>query len=273
MLSTNAGTYPRFGAARCLSLSHDVNDPAPDMVYYGWLRLNIEDGDDDGPATFNPLKVVPPPRNVRFDADGRMTIVYRPQIEQFTREPDAAFTQLTPDDSDLWTVEPAKPQTWSCKQFMGSTVMLTQGQFEDGIVSVDLDFKVGDRAGIILRSAATDPEQAAAAPGLLVTCNRRLKRIELTTSDTGKLIDAHHWPRRDHVHLRVVAIGPSIEIYADDELVIHQVRHRETAGTLGFFVDHAHVDFSSWRVRQALDTPSTLRSTPTGNTSCAIPST
>lgn len=228
----------RMGAARCLELENHKH------VFYGWLSADSAAGDA---PTAGRTRFVPPPRDVKFEADGQMKIVYRPQIEQFTRQGDGDLMELVPETPAQWpSVSGATDSPLQGKAFLGRAAALSNGRFSNGIVSVRIEFIEGLRAGLLIRA------QGSKGPGLLVTYDRSQKRVALSLADTGQLIDARHWPRADRIDLRVVAIGPSIEIYADDQLLIHQVRHRETVGELGVFVEHAQANFTRWTVRQGV---------------------
>lgn len=224
----------RMGAARCLEIEPNNH------VFYGWLTARSADG--DAQTGDHRTKVVPPPRNVKFEADGQMKVVYRPDIEKFTRPAMGDLMKLIPETPSLWPDE----SPLLGKAFVGRGAALAQGQFNDGILSVSIEFMNGLRAGILLRA------QGSNGPGLLVACDRPQQRVELSLADTGQLIDARHWPRCEKIDLRVVAIGPSIEIYANDQLLIHQVRYRETVGQIGVFVERAQANFTQWAVRQSL---------------------
>lgn len=224
----------RMGAARCLALEPDKH------VFYGWLMSQSVDG--DVPSGDHRTKVVPPPRNVKFEDDGQMKIVYRSQIEQFTSPAQGDLMKLIPETAAQWPGE----SPLQGKAFVGRGVALSQGRWSDGIVSVSLEFMDGLRAGLLLRA------QGSNGPGLMVAYDRPQQRVELSLADTGQLIDARHWPRSEKINLRVVAIGPSIEVYANDQLLIHQARYREVTGQIGVFVEHAQAKFTNWTVRSGL---------------------
>ena len=57
-------------------------------------------------------------------------------------------------------------------------------------------------------------------------------------------LDARAWKPTEKVNVKVVAYEEGLEVYLDDRLMIHQVRHRETTGQVALFVDKAEVRFT-----------------------------
>jgi len=73
-----------------------------------------------------------------------------------------------------------------------------------------------------------------------------------THSSTGEdgWVDARQWRPREEFELKVVACDESVEVYVDHQLMIHQVRHRETSGRLGCLVERGEAAFQALRLWQ-----------------------
>jgi len=223
----------RVGASRT------VDGPGGERYFYGWLHLGAA-GDDVQPE-LKQGKVMPPPRRVRFLDDGQMQVVYHEGVEAYCRE-----TDIRPETSPAGAS--SEPDLWQWgdvatgKRFHGRTAALLPGQYGNAVFSAKVRFLRGERAGLVLR---TDD---GAQGGWYVAADRRFGRIEFGTLDGNGFIDARLWQPKDEVELKVVTWGPSVEVYADHRLMIHNVRHRETCGRLGYFVDMAEACFSKPRV-------------------------
>ena len=46
------------------------------------------------------------------------------------------------------------------------------------------------------------------------------------------------------LELKVIAMGESVEVYADDRLLIHNVRYREERGRIGHVVERGEAVFT-----------------------------
>jgi beta-fructofuranosidase len=202
-----------------------VDAPNGDHLLYGWLVLLPRAEDANADAARN--KAVPPPRRVRFLADGQMHVTYYDKIESFT-EP-VAIQQTEPVTLKNLGARATKPLA---------------GQFENFIFSARVQFSRGERAGLALR--ASDGSKT----GLYALADRRYGRIEFGTLDNDRFMDARVWKSRDRFELKIIAYGPSIEVYVDDRLMIHNVRHRETSGAVGYIVEHAEASFNQPRLRR-----------------------
>jgi len=205
-----------------------VDGPNGDHFLYGWLVLSPEGEDTDTEAQLK--KAVPPPRRVRFLDDGQMQVTYYEKIE--------SFTQLV---GNLRT----EPETF--KNLGGRTTKVLSTNFDNFIFSARVKLVRGERTGLVLRA------NEGATAGLCAVADHRFGRIEFGTLDKDRFIDARMWRPRDEFELKVIAYGPSIEIYVDDRLMIHNVRHRETSGAVGYLVEHAEATFSEPRIRQFTD--------------------
>jgi beta-fructofuranosidase len=206
----------RMGATRT------VQGRDGEFYYYGWLML-FPVGDDT-PMRRNHHMVVPPPRRVRFADDGEMQVVWHEGLERYTRPvalpvmKDPAFVSVN--------------GTVAAKNFAGSSVALFLDRYDNVIFSARLRFTHGDRAGLILRS------------GWQAVVDRRRRRVEFGIVGRSEFIDARAWQPTDEVVMKVVANQESVEVYLDNRLLIHQVRHRETEGQVGFIIENAEVQFT-----------------------------
>jgi hypothetical protein len=220
-----------------MGASRTVDGPNGERYFYGWLHMRP--AGDDVQASVARSLVVPPPRRVRFTPDGLMQVVYHEGIESFCRPvslpPPAAWTDA---DRGCWRAAGGV----TGKHFGRRTAAAFPGLCGNVVFSARLRFLRGDRAGLALRA------DAEAATGWYAVADRRYGRIEYGTLDGRGFIDARLWPPRDEVDLKVVAWGPSVEVYADGRLMIHQVRHRETAGACGYVVEKAEAEFASPRL-------------------------
>jgi len=220
----------RMGAMRT------VDGPDGDRYLYGWLSMDPR-GDDLRPALRN-RKLMPPPRRVHFTRDGAMEVVYHEGIESFCRLSALSLKGLSAVGDAAWNLEDGI----RAKDFGGRSIALFPGSQADVIVSARLRFLRGERAGLVLRA------DESGTTGWQVVADRRYGRIEFGTLDGDGFIDARSWPARDEVELKAVVMGPTIEIYADDRLMIHQVRYREASGRIGLLVDRAEADFEPPRL-------------------------
>ncbi|MBI4024607.1 MAG: hypothetical protein HY360_06470 [Verrucomicrobia bacterium] len=219
----------RMGAART------VEAPDGGRYLYGWLALGA--GGDDLEPPPEKSKVVPPPRRIRFLDDGQMQVVYESRIESFGR-----FVPVRQ------AISAAEGERWKTqegvvgKNFGGTSMAWLLQEQDDFIFSARVGFRFGERAGLVFRARQADGE------GLQAMADRRFGRMEFGVCGRREFIDARLWKPREEVEIKVVALGPSIEIYADDRLMIHQVRHREKSGSLGYMVDRAEASFREARV-------------------------
>jgi beta-fructofuranosidase len=205
-----------------------------EFYLYGWL-LMTPSGDDDKPKIDVSLRM-PPPRRVRFFDDGRMQVVYNPQIERFAKAAPAG--DATPLDPKHW-----RDGGGTCgKHFTGRAIALLPNVHDNFIFSARVRFLRGHRAGLVAR---TDDK---ATTGWQIVADRRFGRIEFGTLGAEQFIDARSWAPRDEVELKVIAMGESVEVYADDRLLIHNVRYRETRGRIGYVVEHGEAVFNEPRL-------------------------
>lgn len=220
---------PRMGAARL------VQGPQGEFFLYGWLRMDPRG--DDVPVKPLHTQVLPPPRRVRFRADGQMQVVYYDRIERFCQRTGIApGTQASLEtlDRERWL---NRDGVWG-KHLGGRTVALFPGRYRNFIFSARVEFRRGECAGLVVRADETGSQ------GWRVVANRRFGRVEFGTLQREGFLDARLWPKADVVDLKVIAYGPSVEVYADERLMIHQVRYREEAGRIGYLVEQAEARFS-----------------------------
>ncbi len=223
------GAGPRFAAQRT------VVGPDGERFLYGCLRLDPR-GDDLAPKI--PRKqMLPPPKRVRFGKDGQLQVMYDEKIEAFTG-PTPLVAEARPE------VTPLEESRWQTgedvigKHLSGRAVALLPGQHGDFIYSAHITFRRGERAGLIARGAED------ASGGWQVMADRRFGRVEFGILPGGPFLDARRWAPREEVVLTVVAHGPSVEVYADGRLMIHQVRYRETEGRVGYVVERGEASFN-----------------------------
>jgi beta-fructofuranosidase len=233
-----------YGRTR-LGAQRTVEGPDGERYLYGWMRM--EPRGDDTPTKPARNTALPPPRRVRFLSDGQMQVVFHEGVEAFCGP--AAALPGTPASLEI-----ADPERWRRdegvvgKNLGSRSVALLPGRCDNVIFSARVDFRRGERAGLVLRA-----EAGAGAQGWQVVADRRHGRVEFGTLDGNGFIDARRWPVRDEFELKVVAHGPSVEVYGDDRLMIHQIRYRETIGHIGFLVDRAEARFSHARLRTFKD--------------------
>ena len=228
-----ARRHVRMGASRT------VDGPDGERYFYGWLLLTPAPGDT--PRRRRVKQVVPQPRRVRFAEDGSMQVTYHEGIERFCRAQRLAWDQLRLPQSERWR---AGDGVLIGKDFSGRSLGLWSDVYDNLILSVRIRFLRGHRAGLTLRVDET------ATSGWQVVADRGQRRIEFGLLGQDPFIDARHWEPCEEFTLRVVALDESVEVYCDDRLVIHQVRHRETSGRIGVVVERAEAQFS----RQELKT-------------------
>jgi len=177
--------------------------------------------------------VVPPPRRVRFLDDGQMQVVWHEGLERYTHRVD-----LPPAPSLTSPAFTKVEDTIVAKDFLGTSVALYSTHSEDLIFSARVRVVRGERAGLVLRT------DSAGQTGWRVVVDRRQQRVEFGLLDRDAFIDARAWRPADDFTIKVIAYQESVEVYVDDRLLIHQARHRETAGQIGLLVDRAEAIFS-----------------------------
>lgn len=221
----------RMGAAKI------IQGPNGEHFLYGWLMLTPEGEDIDTESI--QLKVVPPPRRVTFREDGQIHVTYYEKIESFTR-PVPIKNEISSRDPDRWKTT----ATVVGKHLGNRTLACLPGEYDNFIFSVRVRFLRGERAGIAFRADETG------VSGLYAVADQRYGRIEFGTLDKDRFSDARVWKPKDELELKVIAYGPSIEVYADDRLVIRQARHREVSGGVGYIVERGEGEFEKPRLLQ-----------------------
>ncbi len=137
---------------------------------------------------------------------------------------------------------------WRGKNFTSASLCLTDAAMESGLFAAQVRLTRGLRAGMVLRA------REAAGPGLRVVLDRNLGCVEFGLLNAPEPLDRRRWtPRGGWVELRVIAHGPSLEIYCDGKLMLHDVRYREVRGRLGFIVDQAEAEFRAVDFRTLKD--------------------
>ena len=216
-----------------------VEGPEGDRYLYGWLVM--EGRRDDLSLKLTHGLTVPTPKRIRFLYNGQMHVVYHEKIEFFPRP-----TIITPDTDVKITspdIERWRADTGVVGKHLGNrTFLLLPGQYDHFIFSARIRFLRGERAGLIARA------DESASNGWQVIADHRFGRIEFGALGSDRLIDARRWRAADEVELKLVANRESIEIYADDRLMIHQVRYRETAGRVGYLIERGEAEFGQPRL-------------------------
>jgi hypothetical protein len=215
-----------------------VEAPDGGRLLYGWLSLDAAEGDARPPLARR--KVMPPPRRVAFGPDGAMHVVFNPDIERTCGPAHRAGAPIPVDDVGRWSVDATGARATS---FTGRTLARVPSTFRNGILRVTIDRMHGERAGVAIRA------EADAAPGIEIVVDWRHGRVEFGASGMAGFIDARRLPLSDRVELGVLAIGPSIEVYANNRLAIHQVRHAETGNGVALLAERAEVRFGAVETR------------------------
>lgn len=181
--------------------------------------------------------VMPLLKPLRTRPDGDIELGCNPVMDTLLDPHDTPDGVPAPD----WTRADA---AWRGKNFSASSVQLLDATMQDGLFAAQIRLNRGLRAGLILR--ARDPK----GPGLRVLLDQNLGCIEFGLLDTPEPIDRRRWqPRGGWIDLRILAHGPSLEIYCDNKLMLSQIRYRETAGRIGLCIDQAEADFRALDLR------------------------
>lgn len=215
----------RLGAART------VVGRGGETFLYSWLLM--QPGPTDEPVKPRYPLVFPPPKRVRFTDEGLMQATSYEKVETLTRGASVSETQASPSDPARWRRE----EGLIGKRLQGREMALFPEARRDFIFSARVSFLQGERAGFVARA------DEGGRRGWCIVADRRFGKIAFGALDEQKLLDARKWIPRENVDLKIVAYGPSLEVYVDDRLMIHTVRYRETNGRLGFFVENAEARF------------------------------
>jgi beta-fructofuranosidase len=220
----------RMGACRT------VEGPDGEHYYYGWLFMNSQGDDVERPGQH--VMCVPPPRRVKFLDDGQMQLTWHEGLERFAdKAPLPAAPALQPGvfrEGDGGVIG---------KNFFAAATALFPDRYSNVIFSARIRFLRGERAGVVLR-AGDDGKT-----GWRCVVDRRSKRVEFGLLGRDGFIDARAWQPADECTIKVVANQMSVELYVDDRLYIHQVRHRETGGQVGYLIDHGEAVFDRPELR------------------------
>lgn len=182
-------------------------------------------------------KVLPLVKPVHFGQDPEMWLAYNPVVDTLTRPLSVPATQ---PPAPGWQYADGE---WCGKDFLQPSVQVLSDAPRDIVCSVNVEFITGLRAGLVVRS------NEAADKGWTVILDRNRGCVELGLLG-GQCIDRRKWRPVDQVELKVVLNGPSIEIYCDDRLMLHQVRYREAEGKVGLVVDRGEARFGGYAVRE-----------------------
>lgn len=152
-------------------------------------------------------------------------------------------TPITPGamPAERWRIDDG---TWVGKHFSAQSVQWLDAGMGDGALTARIAITRGLRAGLLLRAAGDGQT------GQRIVLDRNLGCIEWGVLDADAPLDRRRWlPRGGWTELSVIAHGPSIEIYCDGKLMLHQVRYREVAGRVGLVVDNAEARFANVQLR------------------------
>lgn len=201
------------------------------------LNSGPGEGDDDSraPAAWQAFSrastVMPLLKPLRTRPDGDIELGCPTAMEALLERQDAPQAAAAPG----WR---RADGLWRGKHFSARSVQMLDAVMEEGLFAAQIRLDRGLRAGLVLRAAGEK------GPGLYVLLDQNFGCIEFGCLDAATPIDRRRWqPRGGWVELRVVAQGPSLEIYCDDKLMFHQVRYREAGGRIGLLVDQADAEF------------------------------
>lgn len=209
-------------------------------MHYGWLRAAPAADDVDPGLTH--LQYLPYPKPVRFTEQGHMHVTSNPAVEARARS-------VAMNEPEAWTPKRADERHWHSgdgtvvgKCAGGTSLALLRPEAGDFIFAASVEFRRGDRAGLVARV------DEAGETGWMIVLDRRFGRVEIKALDQPVFLDARQWRPRERCELKVIAYGMSVEVYVDDRLMLHQVRHRETGRQLGLAVEGAEARFTSIRL-------------------------
>lgn len=217
----------RMGAAKI------VDGPNGEHYLYGWLVATSTGNDTEAKGR----KFVPAPRKATFTDDGEIHVMYNDQVDSRTSRV-AIKNEVTATEKERWRTQGNGVIGKNLGNRSTATLPGTHGNF---VFSARVKFHRGERAGLILRTEGEN--------GLYAVADRRFGRIEFGSLASDKFVDARKWKVKDEVDLKVIAYDPSIEVYADDRLMIHQVRYRETKGAIGYIVERGEAEFGQPSLR------------------------
>jgi beta-fructofuranosidase len=215
---------------------------------YGWLNATAA---NEPARTLPSRKPMPLPKPVEFLPDGRLRVMYNPLAER--------RAAVLADPSRPITLAGADAARWRCeagvahaKAFHQRSAALTDLDAGDFIVSATVRLERGSRAGLVFRT------DRATGAGLQVIADAQRKTIEIGVNDAPAWLDCRGVPVEHEFKLTVLATSVSLEVYYNDSLVLHQVRHTEQHGAIGFVVDRAQATFRDLRVLALPTTQQTL---------------
>lgn len=216
-----------------------VEGPHGELYLYGWvLRLPAP---DDEPVDVYWL-AVPPPKRVHFTPAGELQVVFNDTLEKLGR-PEPVTLASTAD------IASGDPAAWRFaegligKHFSERRIARLPGVQTDVLFSSRIHLLRGERAGFLVRGAEDD------SAGWQVIADRRFQRVEFGLLGGSSFIDARSCQLPDEFELKVLVYGECIEVYLDSRCLIHQVRHREKSGHLGYIVERGEAAFSDPRLR------------------------
>lgn len=224
----------RLGAQRTVATADG------ERMHYGWLRAVPGSHDIDPGLTHE--QYLPAPKPVRFTSQGHMHVMSNPAIEASARPVD-----LT--DPARQTFDSAEPAQWHHvdgkvigKAAQHASHAVLREEARDFVFAAQVQFIRGDRAGLVAR--VNVDEQT----GWQVVLDRRFGRVEMGLLGQAEPLDARQWQPRERCELKIIVARFSIEVYVDDRLMLHQVRHREIGPGVGYLVEGAEACFTAPRL-------------------------
>lgn len=204
--------------------------------YWAYYHLlTFADTKDEGSPPEGIYYTMPLPKQVRFCGNGNIELMCNNKVLKNSEEVDLSSCSIIPHEESLISFWKKSDDKLHGKNFKSIQKYLYDIQLESLLIQADITFLHGIKAGFIFRSQNS-------SHGLQVTLNRNFNRVEFGVEGESQFIDARSWnTNEDQVELKVVAIGPSIEIYVNDKLMVHQIRYKERIGNAGIFVDESEV--------------------------------
>jgi hypothetical protein len=227
----------------------------PLVSYHLMTAADLADDASGAPPAWQAFakagSVMPLLKPLRARPDGELELGVSPALERFLdapQTPGSATTNPTtmdaPGTGAGWRHEGSGGGVWVGKHFSAQTVQWLDAELGDGMLSARIAIERGLRAGLVLRASGDG------ATGQRIVLDRNFGCIEWGTLNAPAPLDRRRWqPRGGWIELRVIAHGPSIEIYCDGKLMLHQVRYRETGDRVALVADNAEARFEAVELR------------------------
>jgi len=217
------------------------DDPSGNVFASYHLRTEVAPEDEVTHANDRVLRdqgvVMPLVKPVRFGDDPEMYLTCNPVVDTLSRSLPLPVPQPATRD---WQYANAE---WRGKDFREPSVHVLGDAPRDIVCSANVEFIAGLRAGLAVRCGE------AVDRGWTIFLDRNRGCVEFGLLG-GQCLDRRKWSPANRAELKVVLDGPSIEIYCDDRLMLHQVRYREAEGKVGLIVDQAEARFQALTLRE-----------------------